>query len=60
MKNVTARMADIRERVISKGLSDAELKRCIESYSDDDVWMVVGNGSKLRWIGVEDDSDTDL
>jgi hypothetical protein len=37
-----------------------ELQRCIESYSDDDVWMIVANGSKLRWIGVEDDSDTDL
>ena len=29
--------------------------------ADDDVWMLVANGSKLRWIGIdEEDSDQDL
>lgn len=55
-------LSEVRERVISKGLSEDNLQRCIDTYAEDDVWMLVANGSKLRWMGVEDDdeSDTDL
>ena len=53
-------VSNIRERVISKGLSEENLQRCIDMYADDDVWMLVANGTKLRWMGVEDESDTDL
>jgi DNA replication licensing factor MCM7 len=51
-------ISDIRERVISKGLSESELERCIKIYSDDDVWMVCGaDNSKLRWIMIEEEED---
>jgi DNA replication licensing factor MCM7 len=53
-------ISDIRERVISKGLSESDLERCIRVYSDDDVWMLCGaDSSKLRWIMIEDE-DEDL
>ncbi len=47
----------MRERVISKGYSEAELNACIELYTNDDIWMVVANGAKLRFMnaGVNDD-----
>jgi DNA replication licensing factor MCM7 len=49
-------MGDIRERVISKGLSESDLERCIKMYSDDDVWMVCGvDNSRLRWIMIEEE-----
>jgi hypothetical protein len=51
-------ISDIRERVISKGLSESDLERCIRVYADDDVWMVCGaDNSKLRWIMIEDDEE---
>jgi DNA replication licensing factor MCM7 len=53
--------SDVRERVIAKGFSDAELQKCINIYTDDDVWMLAGNGQKLRWMRVADeDSDEEL
>jgi DNA replication licensing factor MCM7 len=52
-------ISEIRERIISKGLSEDDLQRCIDSYAEDDVWMLVANGTKIRWIGIEDDGESD-
>ena len=43
--------------MISKGLSEDVLQQCIDSYAQDDVWMLVANGSKLRWIGIEEEEE---
>ena len=56
-------MSAVRERVIAKGFSEKDLSKCIEVYSNDDVWMTAGaNQSILRWLRIDDadDSDEDL
>jgi DNA replication licensing factor MCM7 len=53
-------LTDVRESVINKGFSEEDLERCVTTYANDDVWMRVGNdGSRLRWISI-DDSDDDI
>lgn len=53
-------LTDVRESVINKGFSEEDMERCVTAYANDDVWMRVGNdGSRLRWISI-DDSDDDI
>ncbi|KAL2918722.1 DNA replication licensing factor MCM7 [Polyrhizophydium stewartii] len=52
-------LAEVRERIISRGFSEEQLQECISVYRDDDVWVTVNN-NKLRWIRIDDDDDDDL
>ncbi|KAJ3186748.1 Mcm2-7 hexameric complex component [Gaertneriomyces sp. JEL0708] len=45
----------IRDRVIGKGYTEDDLSACLEAYRD--LWMVTANGSKLRWMGVEEEEE---
>ncbi|KAJ3271982.1 Mcm2-7 hexameric complex component [Terramyces sp. JEL0728] len=52
----TINLGDVRERILSKGYTESDLLKCIETYTDDDVWMVSGqDSSMLRWLGIQDD-----
>lgn len=53
-------ISEVRERIIHKGFAESDLQKCIGIYTDDDVWMVAGNGAKLRWMSVIEDSDEEL
>lgn len=48
------RYQSILERVKAKGLSEEDLKACIKEYEKNELWMLSGDGSKLRWLIVED------
>ncbi|KAI8592590.1 MCM2/3/5 family-domain-containing protein [Geranomyces variabilis] len=50
-------IAKIRERVIGKGYTEDDFAECIETYGD--LWMVAANGTKLRWVGVDEDYEID-
>ncbi|ANB13289.1 mini-chromosome maintenance complex protein 7 [Sugiyamaella lignohabitans] len=45
----------IRDRVIAKGFTDDQLAECIEEYSMLGVWQTLENGTKLSFIGEDDD-----
>ncbi|KAJ3022829.1 Mcm2-7 hexameric complex component [Thoreauomyces humboldtii] len=45
----------IRDRVIGKGFTEDDLNDCVEAYGD--LWMMAANGTKLRWLGVEEEDD---
>ncbi|KAI8913605.1 MCM2/3/5 family-domain-containing protein [Gorgonomyces haynaldii] len=53
-------MASVQEFIISKGYTQEDLDKCIQNYQQDDVWMVAANGSQLRWMRIEEDSDEEL
>ncbi|KAI8908195.1 MCM2/3/5 family-domain-containing protein [Powellomyces hirtus] len=50
-------IAKIRDRVIGKGYTEDDFTECIETYQD--LWMVAANGTKLRWVGIEDEYGDD-
>jgi DNA replication licensing factor MCM7 len=51
-------LTDVRETIINKGFTEENLMKCIQVYSNDDVWMRCGaDGSKLRWLSIEDTDD---
>lgn len=53
-------MSDVRERVLAKGFTETDLEKCVHCYMEDQVWMTTGaNGSKLRWLSIVDDDDSD-
>ncbi|KND00472.1 DNA replication licensing factor MCM7 [Spizellomyces punctatus DAOM BR117] len=49
------RISKIRDRVIGKGYTEEDLNNCIEAYHD--LWMVAANGTKLRWMGVNEEDE---
>jgi DNA replication licensing factor MCM7 len=50
-------MRIIRERVLAKGYTEDALVKCVEEYEGLDVWQVSENGTKLVFIGADDDED---
>ena len=40
----------LKERVISRGMSEEDLKRAIHEYEIADIWMLVGNGARLQFL----------
>lgn len=54
-------MADIRERVIRKGFSEAQLEECIAHYERVSIWMLTNGDASLQWmdVGELDDSDSE-
>ncbi|KAF8533734.1 MCM2/3/5 family-domain-containing protein [Trichophaea hybrida] len=53
-------MRVIRERVLAKGYTEDALVKCVEEYEGLDVWQVSENGTKLVFIGADDDDDEDV
>ena len=45
-------LVDILERVINKGYSEDDLKKCLDSYALDDVWFQ--NNGTLQWMRIGD------
>ncbi|OOF96527.1 hypothetical protein ASPCADRAFT_206703 [Aspergillus carbonarius ITEM 5010] len=43
-------MRRIRERVLAKGFTEDQLTLAIDEYENNNVWQVVGNGSRLVFI----------
>jgi hypothetical protein len=46
---------EIRDRVISKGYSAADLDACIDTYARDDVWVFSPDSNLLSFMSVDDD-----
>ncbi|KAI9324198.1 MCM2/3/5 family-domain-containing protein [Zopfochytrium polystomum] len=47
----------IRSRITARGIGDDDLQRCIEHYSDANLWIVGRNGKALVWVTADDDDD---
>ena len=47
----------IRMRITVKGFSDEDLERCIEVYSNNNLWMRTRNGQALAWVNTGDDDE---
>ncbi|RKO87054.1 MCM2/3/5 family-domain-containing protein [Blyttiomyces helicus] len=47
----------VRERIFQRGYSENDLRDCIEAYQH--IWMLASNGSKLRWIRIDEDDEDD-
>jgi len=50
-------MRVIRERVLAKGFTEDALVKCVEEYEGLDVWQVSENGTKLTFIGADDEEE---
>ncbi|KAJ5105572.1 hypothetical protein NUU61_002919 [Penicillium alfredii] len=48
-------MRRIRERVLAKGFTEDQLTMAINEYAELSVWQVIGNGTRLVFIGADDD-----
>ncbi|KAI9348788.1 MCM2/3/5 family-domain-containing protein [Zopfochytrium polystomum] len=48
---------NIRSRITARGFGDDDLQRCIEHYSDANLWMVGRNGQALVWVTADDDDE---
>ncbi|TPX40487.1 hypothetical protein SeMB42_g05974 [Synchytrium endobioticum] len=40
----------LKERVISRGMSEEDLNRAIRDYEVADIWMLIGNGTRLQFL----------
>ena len=45
---------DILERIKAKGYSEESLSKCIEEYEKNEMWILTANGSKLRWLMIDE------
>ncbi|TGZ83115.1 putative DNA replication licensing factor Mcm7 [Ascodesmis nigricans] len=50
-------MRTVRERVLAKGFTEDNLVRTVEEYEGLDVWQVAENGSRLMFIGMEEEDE---
>ncbi|PGH30831.1 minichromosome maintenance protein 7 (cell division control protein 47) [[Emmonsia] crescens] len=50
-------MRRVRERVVAKGFTDDQLSQTIEEYANLNVWQVIGNGTRLVFVEIEDDDE---
>ncbi|KAI5841309.1 MCM2/3/5 family-domain-containing protein [Tricharina praecox] len=50
-------MRVIRERVLAKGFTEDALVKCVEEYEGLDVWQISENGTKLTFIGADDEEE---
>ncbi|EEH04400.1 DNA replication licensing factor mcm7 [Histoplasma capsulatum G186AR] len=48
-------MRRVRERVLAKGFTDDQLSQTIDEYASLNVWQVIGNGTRLVFVEIEDD-----
>lgn len=50
-------MRKIRERVLANGFTEDQLTMVINEYAGMDVWQVASNGTRLVFIGADDDME---
>ena len=51
-------ISDIKARVIANSYTLEDLDNCIESYANQNIWMLTGaDQSKLKWIRINEDED---
>lgn len=48
-------MAEVRDRVFAKGFTQTQLNHTIEEYTNLDVLALVANGSRLRFLNLDDE-----
>lgn len=48
-------MRMVRERVLAKGFTDNQLAEVVDEYAALDVWQVAGEGTKLVFVGADED-----
>ncbi|KAI5819412.1 MCM2/3/5 family-domain-containing protein [Pyronema omphalodes] len=56
-RNGEVAMRTVRERVLAKGFTEDQLVRCVEEYEGLDVWQVSDNGTRLVFIGAEEEEE---
>ncbi|RUP50978.1 MCM2/3/5 family-domain-containing protein [Jimgerdemannia flammicorona] len=44
------RLATVRDRVLAKGYTEAQLEECLREYEDMNVWHVIAGRTKLQFI----------
>ncbi|RKO97272.1 hypothetical protein CXG81DRAFT_28796 [Caulochytrium protostelioides] len=50
-------VARVAERTVARGLSREQLDQALAFWADQGIWMIINNGSCLRWQHVDDDDD---
>jgi len=50
----TLDLGTVRDRVVSKGYSQANLDECIALYEREEVWAYSAHNNKLTWLSVDD------
>lgn len=53
-------MRTVRDRVLAKGFTDDQLAEVVDEYAALDVWQVAGEGTKLIFVGADDEEAMDV